>query len=81
MARRLTLRIDAELIERARRHGQVHGKSISRLVADYFAALEDVDRVEEAEYPPMTRSLHGALRGADISREDYRVALERKYLG
>ena len=81
MARRLTLRIDTELIERARRHGQVHGKSISRLVADYFAALEDVDRVEEAEYPPMTRSLHGALRGADISREDYRVALERKYLG
>ncbi len=78
MQSKLTLRLDAELIEQAKVHARNRGKSVSQMVADYFALL---DREESGEtLPPLTRSLHGALRGADLDKDEYRRYLEEKYL-
>ncbi|MBE0418315.1 MAG: hypothetical protein IBX63_11175 [Coriobacteriia bacterium] len=41
MGTKLTLRLDEDLIRRAKRHSARSGKSVSRLVADYFALIAD----------------------------------------
>ena len=78
MQTKRTLRLDARLIERAKDHARRHRKSVSQMVADYFALL---GRQEEGEsLAPLTRSLRGALRGADVDEEEYRRHLEERYL-
>lgn len=78
MASKLTLRLDEELIRRAKEHSRRTGRSVSRIVADYFAALGEAPG--EAKLPPVVSSLKGALRGADVDEEDYRRHLEERYL-
>ncbi|WP_435103724.1 DUF6364 family protein [Arhodomonas sp. AD133] len=81
MGDKLTLRVDEELINRAKRYSRAHGITVSQLVAEYFALLQNGTDNEEHTWPPITRSLYGALKGANVSRDDYRAHLERKYLG
>lgn len=78
---KLTLRLDAALIERAKTYGKERGKSLSQLVADYFAMMEKSDRSESL--PPLVASLKGAARGMDLDAdvEEYRGHLVDKYLG
>lgn len=78
MQTKLTLRLDAQLIERAKNHAKERGKSVSQMVADYFALLGQEEQSETLA--PLTRSLYGALQGADVEKEDYHRYLEEKYL-
>ena len=79
MPTKLTLRMDEKLIERAKAHSKATGKSVSQLVADYLALLQDRP-AGEVRLRPIVRSLRGLLRGADLGVEDYRRHLEDKYL-
>jgi hypothetical protein len=80
MQTKLTLRLEEELIRRAKFFAKHTGKSVSRLVADYFASLDKTLPESEIELTPVVQSLKGALRGADVDAEDYRRHLEDKYL-
>lgn len=80
MHEKLTLRLDRALIEKAKRYSRAHGKSVSRLVADYFAVL-DSGHEAGTPLPPLTASLRGALQGREVSEADYRAHLDAKYLG
>ena len=78
MQTKLTLRLDEQLIERARTHARHRGKSVSQMVADYFALL---DREEQREkLSPLTRSLRGSLQGVAVGEDEYHRHLEEKYL-
>jgi hypothetical protein len=79
MPTKLTLRMDERLIESAKAHSKATGKSVSRLVADYLAMLQDRP-TGEVRLRPIVRSLRGLLRGASVGKEDYRRHLEDKYL-
>lgn len=79
MTTKLTLRIDEKLIERAKSHAQRTGKSVSRMVEDYFELLPRHEEPEEESLTPIVRSLLGVLKNADIDEEDYRRHLEEKY--
>ncbi len=81
MGEKLTLRLDVELIAKAKDYSRTHGKSVSRMVADYLSLLTEIEEDGIPADAPLTQSLHGALRGRDVSEEDYRAHLERKYLG
>ena len=91
---KLTLRLDATLIERAKRYALEQDRSVSQLVADYFTHLApgpeaagkgQAGRVASGmESGPITTRLRGSLRppGTDKpppGREDYRAHLEKKY--
>ncbi len=81
MTSKLTLRLDAELIRQAKAHSRRTGRSVSRMVADYFAALDETPPPDEdEELPPVVRSLKGILRGAELDGESYRRHLEERYL-
>lgn len=77
MQAKLTLRLDDSLIKKARLSSQKSGKSLSRIVADYFAALDFRDK---ESLPPRTRSLRGILSGSTHSEADYKRHLEEKHL-
>jgi hypothetical protein len=79
MQTKLTLRLDGDLIRRAKSSAKRRGKSVSQLVADYLASLEETPREPRLEITPIVRSLKGALRGAHLHLEDYRRHLEDKY--
>lgn len=86
MQTKLTLRLDDRLIEGAKAYAAARGRSVSQLVADYFAALSARQQAPgaaaERAYAPITASLMGALRGAEgLSEQDYGDYLARKHLG
>ena len=79
MQTKLTLRLEAALIRRAKARARTRGTSLSTMVADWFAALDEVP-AESADLPPKTSALLGALRGRKVRRQDWGDHLERKYL-
>jgi hypothetical protein len=78
MQTKLTLRVEDRLIRRAKAHARQAGKSVSQVVADYFAVL-DQPAAEEAPLPPLTRALYGALAPSRADETDYHAHLEKKY--
>jgi len=80
MATKLTLRIDEELIMRAKAYAKRSGKSVSRLVADFFALLSQSEEEHSQKITPKVKSLHGLLRDASVDFEDYKKHIEQKYL-
>jgi len=79
MYTKLTLRIDSELIEHAKLYSQKTEKSVSQIVADYFAMLDEWSASKMEELPPITQSLQGVLRESKLSKKDYQKYLEDKY--
>ena len=79
MNTKLTLRLDDELIRAAKRYAGKSGKSVSKLVADYFALIEADTAPADAELTPRVRALLGALSGSAVDEQDYRRHLEDKH--
>lgn len=77
MNTKLTLRLDDELIGRAKRHSAKSGKSVSKLVSDYFALIDDESVA--TDITSRVRSLRGALAGSGLDERDYRRHLEEKH--
>ena len=80
MQTKLTLRLDAKLIEHAKQYSKKTHKSLSQIVSDYFAMIDKLPAGTGKELPPITRSLQGALKGGKVSKKDYQKHLEDKYL-
>ncbi len=79
MQTKLTLRLEEKLIDQAKKYAAGEGKSISKIVADYFSLLVQQNQSTDSELPPITRSLVGIL-SSPIEESDYRQYLEEKYL-
>ena len=82
MHNKLTLRLEDDLIFRAKHYAKISGKSISQMVADYFAQLEVNDSAASAasqKILPITRSLRGVLKGNELSQKNYHDYLENKH--
>ncbi len=79
MNTKLTLRLDEHLIESAKRKASRLNKSVSQLVADYFALIDNDEAISGAEITPRIRAMIGSLKGASVTEQDYRRHLEEKY--
>lgn len=80
MKTKLILRLDDELIKRAKTYAKKSGKSVSQLVAGYFSLLDAKPEKETSEFTPLVRSLKGSLKGAKTGKKDYHNYIEEKYL-
>ncbi|MGB9443197.1 MAG: DUF6364 family protein [Desulfobacterales bacterium] len=80
MQTKLTLRLDDELINRAKSYARKSGKSVSQIVAGYFSLLDDKPVNETSEYSPIVRSLKGSLKEAKVGKKDYYEYLEEKHI-
>lgn len=79
MNTKLTLRLDDQLILKAKRYSDRSGKSVSRIVADYFSLIDSDEDIPGTEISARVRSLIGGFKGATTSEDDYRRHLEEKY--
>ena len=77
MNTKLTLRLDDVLVEKAKAEAGRRGKSVSRMVAEFFESLGR-PQSQIPSLPPLTRSLVGVLKGR-ISEADYNRHLQEKY--
>lgn len=76
-AHKLTLSVDAEVVEAAKRYAANQGTSVSKLVEDFLAT---VSRAPAAEAPPpVLARLRGSLKGIDLDVERHRDHLAEKY--
>jgi hypothetical protein len=80
MQTKLTLRLDDELINRAKSYARKSGKSVSQIVAGYFSLLDDKPAKDTSEITPIVRSLKGSLKGVKVGKKDYHKYLEEKHL-
>ena len=80
MQTKLTLRLDDELIDRAKSYARRSGKSVSQLVADYLEMLPEPGQRRPRPLTPVVESLRGVLAGSGLDEEDYRRHLEEKHL-
>ncbi len=78
MQTKLTLRLDDRLIEQAKAYAQEKGRSLSQVVSDYFRIL-NADTIHAKRTPPITASLRGMLKDANVDEKDYRKYLEEKF--
>jgi hypothetical protein len=74
---KLTLRLDDRLIKRAKRYSDESGKSLSRLVGDFFSLIDSEEA--DTEITPRVRSLLGSLAGSDVDERDFHEHLEEKH--
>ncbi len=80
MATKLTLRMDDRLIKQAKTYAKQSGKSVSKLVADFFALLNPEPEKDPSRLSPKVKSLRGIMRDSRVSPEDYKKFLEKKHL-
>lgn len=79
MQTKLTLRLDDQLIRRAKKQAERAGKSLSQLVAEYFSAITSPKKPSSKSAAPTVAGLRGSLKGTEIDSKDYRDYLEEKY--
>ncbi len=79
MQTKLTLRLDDDLVRKAKAYARRSGKSVSSLVADFFALLGPRIGGDGEELTPAVRSLLGALGDSRVSERDYRRHIEKKH--
>jgi hypothetical protein len=79
MQTKLTLRLEKALIKLAKKRAAHLGKSLSQMVADYFVLLNKNDDHGISKFPPLTKSLIGALGAGNLEPEEYYRYLETKH--
>lgn len=80
MPTKLTLRLDEELIQNAKKYAKKSGKSVSLIVANLFEFIRNEQTESENDKYPATNSLRGVLKDRAVSEQDYRDHLEKKHL-
>jgi Family of unknown function (DUF6364) len=68
----ITLSVDDEVVERARRQAEILGTSVNQLVRNYLEQLAGKrdPKAEAAEFTRLSRLSHGNSRGWKFNREE-----------
>ncbi len=80
MQTKLTLRLEKQLILKAKLHAKNTGRSVSQIVADFFALLGHQSDTLETSLPPTVQSLKGSLSSGHFDVDDYHKYIEKKHL-
>jgi hypothetical protein len=80
MDTKLTLRLNKQVIDQAKKYAGEHDTSLSKMVENYLEAVVK-STVEENPVSPLVRSLSGVvkLQDQDLDKETYHEHLEKKY--
>ena len=80
MNTKLTLRLDDHLIASAKKYSAQTGKSVSKIVSDFFVIIKNEKLKNSSSITPTVQSLKGILKDSEFSENDYKRHLEEKYL-
>ena len=62
MCAKLTLNVDKNIAQRAKKYARSRGRSLSDLVEDYFKYLTSKEAGSESEISPKVKSLMGSIK-------------------
>ena len=79
MNTKLTLRLEDHLIESAKEYSAKTGKSVSKIVSDFFVIIKNEKLKKSYQVTPTVQSLKGILKDSSFSEDDYKEYLEEKY--
>lgn len=79
MNTKLTLRLEDHLIESAKEYSAKTGKSVSKIVSDFFVIIKNEKLKKTYQITPTVQSLKGILKDASFSEDDYKKYIEEKY--
>ena len=78
MNTKLTLTLEKEVIEIAKKYAKEKGQSLSELVENYFKLLTKDSKTEMVELSPKVKSLKGILK---VNKDfDYKKVLEEEII-
>ena len=80
MQTKLTLRLEDKLINKVKLLARRRGKSLSKLVSEYFSYITSGELTENSELPPIVKSMYGALSDSKADESEYKKYLEKKHL-
>ena len=80
MNTKLTLRLDDHLIQSAKEYSAITGKSVSKIVSDFFVIIKNEKLIKSSSITPTVQSLKGILKDSSFSENEYKKHLEEKYL-
>ncbi len=80
MNTKLTLRLDDHLIKSAKEYSAQTGKSVSKIVSDFFVIIKNEKLQKSSSITPTALSLKGILKHSNFTENDYKNHLEEKYL-
>ena len=78
MDSKLTLKLDKEIIERAKKYAQNKNTSLSKLIENILSKITDKESFQ-ADTTPLVDSLSGILLMETNEGKDYKDYLEEKY--
>lgn len=80
MTTKLTLSINKETVQRAKRISRKRGKSISKMVEEYLDAMNERDEQEESVITKMAGILNGKITNPQVDWKKEKAArLKKKY--
>ena len=80
MNTKLTLQIDDHLIQSTKEYSAQTGKSVSKIVSDFFVIIKNEKLKKSSSITPTVQSLKGILKDSKFLENDYKKHLENKYL-
>ena len=80
MNTKLTLRLDEHLIASAKEYSAKTGKSVSKIVSDFFVIIRNEKLKKNRSLTPTVQSLKGIIKDSNFSKNSYKNYLEDKYL-
>ncbi len=81
MATKLTLYVDDELVDGAKKYAKKKGLSLSKVINNFFLLLQDDTPIKKnPKKTPITSSLKGILKNSNVDEKEYKKYLEQKYL-
>ncbi len=72
MDKKLTLKLDEEVIESAKDYARRKHQSLSKLVVNYFNYLSKVEETDNVDFSALVRELSGVIdlkKGFDLDKE------------
>ena len=79
MNTKLTLRLEDHLIKSAKEYSAQTGKSVSKIVSDFFEIIKNEKLNKHYTITPTVKSLQGILKDSSFSDDEYKKYLEEKY--
>lgn len=80
METKLTLSMDKEVIEEAKKYARKKNTSLSRLIKSYLVSITRNRTEKDTDITPLVKSLSGVLPGMkDNYKKEYSHYLEKKY--
>lgn len=80
MNNKLTLRLDNQVIERAKDYARKKNTSLSKLIESYLELLTTSGKTDPEEVTPLVKSLSGVIKPSKIDpKKEYKKHLIKKY--